>query len=276
MIFPDFIEQFGIDYFELSMEAIESITQLISCEFCIRPFILKYPGDTLERLLLWAKHDHPQVRRLASEGCRPRLPWAMALPFLKKDPGPILPILEALKNDPAETVRRSVANNFNDISKDNPDLVKEIFKHWIGETEYTDWIIKHGARMLLKSGDPDAMELFGYSKNHPFKLSEFTIINPQISIGDKLNFSFCIRNTANLESKLRLEYVIYYLLANGSYGRKVFKISERIIPALKLLPVNRKHSFRMISTRKFYPGTQKLSIVINGTESPTESFQLFI
>ena len=103
------------------------------------------------------------VRRLASEGCRPRLPWAMALPNLKENPAPIIPILENLKNDPARFVRLSVANNLNDIAKDNPEIVIDLVKKWKGESKEVDWIIKHGCRTLLKQGNPEVMELFGFN-----------------------------------------------------------------------------------------------------------------
>ena len=104
-------------------------------------------------MLKWSKHKDPRVRRLASEGCRPRLPWAMALPDFKRDPSKILPILEQLKADSDVWVRKSVANNLNDISKDNPELAISIFKKWLGGNKETDWIVKHAARTLLKQGN---------------------------------------------------------------------------------------------------------------------------
>ena len=129
---PEYIELYGMDHFSLSMKAIEESTKLVSAEFAIRPFIIRYPKETMATMLSWSKHPEASVRRLASEGCRPRLPWAMGLPDFKKDPGPILPILENLKNDSSEYVRRSVANNLNDIAKDHPDLALQIAKKWKG------------------------------------------------------------------------------------------------------------------------------------------------
>ena len=126
MFLPDFIEVYGIDHLETSIKAMEKITQFTSCEFAVRPFILKYPKEMISQMAKWSNHSHASVRRLATEGYRPRLPWAMALPFLKKDPTPILSILSHLKNDTSESVRRSVANNLNDISKDNPQIVLKL------------------------------------------------------------------------------------------------------------------------------------------------------
>ena len=162
VILNNYVEQYGLDDYETSVKAIEKITQFTSCEFVTHPFIIKYPDEMMKQMLVWSKHEHWGVRRLSSEGCRPRLPWAMALPNLKKDPTPIIPILENLKNDPARFVRLSVANNLNDIAKDNPEIVIDLAKKWKGESKEVDWIIKHGCRTLLKQGIPEVMELFGF------------------------------------------------------------------------------------------------------------------
>ncbi len=128
-ILDNYVEQYGLDDYETSIRAIEKITQFTSCEFAVHPFIIKYPDEMMKQMLLWSKHEHWGVRRLASEGCRPRLPWAMALPNLKENPAPIIPILENLKNDPSRFVRLSVANNLNDIAKDNPETVIDLVKN---------------------------------------------------------------------------------------------------------------------------------------------------
>ena len=120
------IEVYGLGYPEESLHALEQITRLVSAEFAVRPFILRDPDRTMEYFRRWSLDENATVRRLASEGCRPRLPWAVALPMFKKDPSPLLPILENLKDDASLYVRKSVANNLNDISKDHPDLVLEL------------------------------------------------------------------------------------------------------------------------------------------------------
>lgn len=163
MFFPDYIERFGMEDYAVAVGTMERLTAFTSCEFAVRPFIKKHEGQMLEQMLGWSEHSSHHVRRLASEGSRPRLPWAMALPKLKKDPSPILPILENLKVDSSEYVRRSVANNLNDISKDNPDVALSVFRDWIGHSPETNRIVKHGCRTLLKQGVPEAMELFGFS-----------------------------------------------------------------------------------------------------------------
>ena len=163
MIFPDFVEVYGLDDWEASIPALEEFTQQTSAEFAIRPFIVRYPERTMAQMLEWAGHAHEGVRRLSSEGCRPRLPWAIALSALKADPSPILPILDRLKGDPSESVRRSVANNLNDISKDNPDVVIGVLRRWqADDTDEMHRLTSHALRTLLKAGNLDALALLGY------------------------------------------------------------------------------------------------------------------
>ena len=184
VILNNYVEQYGLDDYETSVKAIEKITQFTSCEFVTHPFIIKYPDEMMKQMLVWSKHEHWGVRRLSSEGCRPRLPWAMALPNLKKDPTPIIPILENLKNDPARFVRLSVANNLNDIAKDNPEIVIDLAKKWKGESKEVDWIIKHGCRTLLKQGIPEVMELFGFdSIRNNISMEDFQISSLKVKVG---------------------------------------------------------------------------------------------
>jgi len=274
MFLPDYIEQYGIEHYDIAMKATEIVTIFTSCEFSIRPFIIKYPKKSMVQMLQWALHSNLHVRRLASEGSRPRLPWAMALPFLKKDPTPILPILEKLKTDPSEYVRRSVANNLNDIAKDNPEVVIKIAKQWKGTSKETDWVVKHACRTLLKQGNQELMELFGFGKVDKIKLSKFKVSTPIVTIGEHLDFSFNLTNTNKNSSKIRLEYGIYYQKANGSLTKKVFKISEKEYPANSNTIITRKQSFKVITTRKFHQGKHKVSIIINGKEFDTIDFKL--
>jgi len=273
MFLPEYIEVYGIDDYENSVEAFEFITQFTSCEFAVRPFLKKYPKEMLSQMIAWSKHENNKVRRLASEGSRPRLPWAMALPSYKNDPSPILPILENLKKDSCEVVRRSVANNLNDIAKDNPDVVVEISKKWKGKSKETDALVKHACRTLLKQGDMQILKLFGFGCNN-FKVSDFKVITPVVSIGGALEFSFSIINQEDKDQLLRLEYGLYYMKNNGKLARKVFKISEREIESNKIYEIQRKQSFKIISTRKFHTGLHQISIIVNGIEDKKLDFEL--
>lgn len=274
MFFPDYIENYGIDDFETSVKTIEFTTQFTSCEFAVRPFIIKYGERMLQQMYQWSLHENYHVRRLASEGSRPRLPWAMALPELKRNPKPILPLLENLKNDTSEYVRRSVANNLNDIAKDNPDLVIQIAKQWKGKSKETEAIIKHGCRTLLKQGNSDILKFFGLADNPKVELINFKIKTTAICVGENLEFSFSLQNNDEKTQFIRLEYAIYYLRKNGQLSRKVFKISERKLNPSQTIEIHRRQSFKIITTRQFYIGQQKLSIIVNGQEREIDKFEL--
>lgn len=271
---PEYIERHGLQHFAESVKALEYCTQFITSEFAVRPFILKYEDRMIRQMIKWSKHSNAKVRRLASEGCRPRLPWAIALPAFKKDPTAILPILENLKTDNDIWVQKSVANNLNDISKDNPTRAKNIFSSWLGHNETTDWIVKHAARTLLKKGDKDVMQLFGLNKDDTTSIETCHVITPKVKIGEYLQFSFNVVNAAENSRLIRLEYAIYYLLSNGKHSRKVFKISEKEYPAFANINVKRKQSFKPITTRTYYRGIQKVSVILNGHEYAAMDFKL--
>ncbi len=266
MFLPAYIEMYGMDDYDRAVDGFEFVTQYTSCEFAVRPFILRHPAQMLAQMLAWTTHKSRHVRRLASEGSRPRLPWAMALPALKNDPTPLLPILTALKQDDCEVVRRSVANNLNDIAKDNSDVVVQIATQWLGNNAQTDKLVKHACRTLLKQAQPEIMALFGFQQDQ-IKLTAMAITTPIVKVGDRLTFNFTIENTSHQAQKLRLEYGLYYLKKNGSLARKVFKITERMIAANTQEQISRHQSFKVISTRVFHLGRHKLAIIINGQES---------
>ena len=274
MFLPDYVEFYGIEHLDKAVDVFEKITHFTSCEFAVRPFIVKYEKEMMEQMHSWSKHENKHVRRLASEGSRPRLPWAMALPSFKKDPTLILPILENLKADESEYVRRSVANNLNDISKDNPEITFKISKKWKGKSTDTDKLVKHACRSLLKEGIPKVMQLFGYSSPDEIDLQHFKVESPTVNFGENLLFSFQLQNTQEKVLLVRIEYGIYFKKASGRLARKVFKISEKKIPALGVFDCSKSHSIHPISTRKYYAGGQELSVIINGEEKVKGVFDL--
>ncbi len=274
MCLPDYVERYGIEDLETSEKVFEHLTAFASCEFAVRPFLVRYPESMIKNMVAWSKHPNEHVRRLASEGSRPRLPWAMALPSFKKDPTPVLPILENLKKDPSEYVRRSVANNLNDIAKDNPQVTLEICYRWFGETDETNRLVKHACRTLLKAGNTKALQLFGYGDPVNFKFSSFEIETPVVRLGEELRFSFRVKNSGGIAALVRLEYGMYFMKANGSLSRKVFKISEKPLDAKGHHHIKRKQSFKAISTRKYYPGRHEVSVIINGEEKARKTFEL--
>ena len=273
MVFPDYVECYGLDHWDLSLSALAFFTKLCSSEFAIRPFLARDPERAMATLRVWAEDEDHNVRRLASEGCRPRLPWAMALPTFKKDPSLILPVLEKLKNDDSEYVRKSVANNLNAISKDHPELVLDICERWIGQTKNTDWIVRHACRTMLKAGNRRALLLFGFADPTDMGVENLRLDEETLSIGEDLHFAFDLRVNAQEACKVRLELGAYYVKARGKLSRKVFHIREDCF-APGIHSISRKHSFADQSTRKHYPGEHQISIIVNGVEKAKANFEL--
>ena len=274
MVFPDFVEVYGQDdkNWDLSISALELYTIGSSSEMAVRPFIIKHEERMMKQMYAWSEHENEHVRRLASEGCRPALPWAIALNSFKNDPSPILPILEKLKTDPSPYVRKSVANNLNDISKTHPDLIIKIAKDWYGKNEYTDWIVKHGCRTLLKKGNRDVLAIFGFEDDTSVEVDGFTLKTTSVSIGEDIIFSFSIK--AVKTTKVRLEYGIDYMKSGGKRNRKIFQISEQTLKKNEKKNYSKKHSFADVSTRKHYLGTHSITLIVNGSERGTLDFEL--
>ena len=274
MCFPDFVEVYGQDerHWDLSMAALERYTVFSSSEFAVRPFIISHEARMMEQMSAWARHANEHVRRLASEGCRPRLPWGQALPRFQKDPSLVLAILEQLKADPSLYVRKSVANNLNDISKNHPELVARIARDWYGRDERTDWIVKHGCRTLLKKGNREVMDLFGFADPGSVKVYGFALGAASVAIGQELAFSFTVETEAS--AKVRLEYGVDYQKANGRRNRKIFQISELSLKERTKKAYTKIHSFADVSTRKHYPGVHSVTLIVNGTERGTRDFEV--
>lgn len=273
MCLPDYVELYGLDEWDLSLEALAVLTKYASSEFAIRPYIVKAPKRAMAFMKKLAKDKDPNVRRFASEGCRPRLPWAMAIPAFKRDPGPILPILEALKDDDSEFVRRSVANNLNDISKDHPDLVLDLCSRWQGKSDRTDGIIKHACRTMLKAGDSRAMLLFGFGDPKQIDIKNLKLDKKKLGIGDKVEFTFTVAVRTRKACKVRLEYIVYFARTGPKTSKKVFQISERSI-APGEHAVTKRHSFADMSTRKHKPGKHQIAIIVNGVEKARSEVML--
>ncbi len=271
MIFQDYVEVYGLNDFKISMDALESFTKQSSSEFAIRKFILKYPEKTLQQMLLWAASNNEHVRRLASEGCRPRLPWAISLPLFKQNPTKVLEILTLLKDDESKYVRKSVANSLNDISKDNPEILKRVTREWIGASKRRDNLLKHGCRTLLKNSDREILELFGFRKPTNIQLENFCFTK-DVKLEESLDFSFEIVSKEAL-GQIRVEFGLDFLRKNGQQNRKVFKISEATVLQNRKT-IFKSYSFKKISTRVYYRGKHRVSILINGVSFISKEFVL--
>jgi len=273
MIFADFVEQYGQDYWDLSMPVLAEFTPLASSEFAVRPFIARDPGRAMAYLEAWAEDGNEHVRRLASEGCRPRLPWGMALEVFKRDPAPILPVLEKLKEDESEYVRKSVANNLNDISKGHPGLVLDLCERWYGHSARTDWIVKHACRTLLKAGDSRALRLFGFGDARHLSVQELRLSSRQLPIGATLEYQFQLLVSTPQRCKVRLDLRVLYCRPSGKMGSKVFSIKEgEFEPGQHA--ISRRLSLADQSTRKHSPGEHSLAIIVNGVEKAQVTFDV--
>jgi 3-methyladenine DNA glycosylase AlkC len=210
----------------------ERVTQFISCEFAVRPFLISEEKKMLAQMLKWSKHPHAGVRRLASEGLRPRLPWGMKVPVLIENPNLILPILENLRQDPSESVRRSVANSLNDISKDHPEWVLELGRKWSNSSPETDALIKHGLRTLLKKGHPKALKHYELNSNQ-VTCNSFRLLTSKIKIGDRVAFEFEIEKKRRMPFYALDDMDIYFSCDSANY---VFMCDD--FSKIKSYPIN--------------------------------------
>lgn len=270
------VGQHGLDDFDGSLLLLKDMTRLFSSEFGIRYFLLADQDRTLSIMRGWMNDPCHHVRRLVSEGTRPRLPWAMQLPRLIDDPTPMLPILEALRDDEEEYVRRSVANHLNDIAKDHPDLIAQLAKDWIqGAGKSRLKLIRHACRTLIKQGHPTALNVFGFGK--PKLLLDTLIIKTKkVELGGALIFSTGLQPTSKKPQSLVIDYLVHFRKANGKLASKVFKWKKIMLQPGELLRLQRSHSIRPITTRRYYNGRHAVSLRINGQDFGFAEFDLIV
>jgi len=276
MPMADYVGLKGQNHFDLSMTLLKEMTKRSSSEFGIRFFLLESPEKTLSVLKTWAEDKNHHVRRLVSEGSRPRLPWAMRLPMFITDPTEVIELLEILKDDEEEYVRRSVANNLNDIAKDHPDLVGGIAEKWMkNASQDRKRLIRHACRTLVKQGHKPALQVLGYG---PPKIKDvhIEITTPDVDFGGALQFTLSISSDSKEDQSLMIDYAIHHQKANGNLSPKVFKWRSLTLPAQKNLLSNKKHPMRKVTTRVYYPGLHRLEIMINGVSMGNIDFQLLM
>lgn len=272
LFFPDFVAVYGQEdhHWELSMKALERFTQKSSSEFAIRSLLLSDPERVMCQMRIWSQHPNEHVRRLASEGCRPRLPWGVSLPMFKRNPTLVIAVLEQLKADPSLYVRKSVANNLNDIAKDHPSVVLETARRWQGVCSHTDWIIRQGCRTLIRKADPEVLELFGYANPNDVSLlgtsASLTVLPSKLAIGEscELKYELCIRDGDAVH--IRIEYGIDFVKARGTTSRKLFLLSDKTVSGGTRLTGTRTHNWSDLTTRRHYPGKHRIVLLLNGLE----------
>lgn len=271
-----FIAARGLCDFELSLSLLQRLTPHFTGEFAIRSFIHQDQERALATIHRWVEDGNHHVRRLASEGTRPRLPWAMRLPRLVSDPRPILPILMALLDDPEEYVRRSVANSLNDIAKDHPDLVAEfVAAHIGGATPERLRLLRHASRTLLKQGHPSALANFGFAPPSAVE-AHLSLATPIVRFGSDLRFGLAIRSSGGARQQIMIDYAVHHRKANGSSSPKVFKWTTTVLEPGATVEIERRHPMRPITTRRYYCGAHRVVIHINGEPAADAEFELVI
>lgn len=274
LVFPDFVGLYGHGNFTASMAALKHFTQFGSSEFAIREFLKRDFTKTIAVMKKWAIDDNHHVRRLASEGSRPRLPWSFKLDAVVKDPNLTLPILERLKSDGELYVRKSVANHLNDFSRDHAAWLTSTVKKWDLSHEHTAWIVKHACRTLIKKGHPAALALFAFEKNTKVKVEKLQLEKNTIKIGGVLKFSFDVVSQKSTPQKLAIDFVIHYRKKSGELSPKIFKLKEVTIGAFESISLSKSQRMQNFTTRQHYPGKHKLVVTINGISCAEESFEL--
>ncbi|WP_439581484.1 DNA alkylation repair protein [Dyadobacter bucti] len=276
LVLPDFVALYGKGHFDLSMEALRYFTTLGSAEFAIREFLKTDLAKTLDVMHKWADDKNPHVRRLASEGSRPRLPWSFKLEEIIKRPSLTQGILEKLNADEELYVRKSVANHLNDHSKDNTAYMLQLVKSWDKQHKHTAWIIKHAVRTLIKKGNEEALMIFGFGNDARVQLSDLAIDKTDLHLGDSLQFSFGLVSEGADPQKLVIDYAVHYAKASGSNSRKVFKLKEVTLLPGEQIAVSKKQLFQDLTTRKHYSGKHVLEILVNGKVLGSTGFNLSV
>jgi 3-methyladenine DNA glycosylase AlkC len=260
-----YVELFGLEHFDDSVRALRALTPHSSSEFAIRPFMIRYTKRMMPILMMWATDRDEHVRRLAAEGSRPRGVWTAHIEDFKEDPSPVLKLLELLKADPSLYVRKAVANNLNDISKEHPKLVIDTALRWQKDDHpYTNWIIKHACRSLIKTGHPEVFPVFGFAYPPRVEVKNLRLSPRKLEVGEDLSFSFDLESSAGKSQKLAIDYAVTYVRAGGRSSRKVFKLSEKELPSGQKLSLSARRSFADVSTRTHHPGRHQLDIIVNG------------
>lgn len=270
-----FVAEFGLAHFELSMRAQHALTQRFTAEFSIRPFIERHPEATLRQLQAWACDPSAHVRRLVSEGTRPQLPWAPRLRRFQADPAPVLALLELLKDDPDLYVRRSVANNLNDIGKDHPGVLVDTAQAWLqGASAERAWIVGHALRSAVKRGESGALQVLGFGQTPRVSVTKVQISPGRAATGGAVHIDFEVTNTHTTAQSVLVDFCVHYVKANGQTRAKVFKLKTLQLAPGQTAPLAKKLSLAQMSTRRHYPGLHKVDVILNGQAQPLGAFEL--
>ncbi len=270
-----FVASRGLDHFEISMQAQYELTKRFSAEGSIRPYIAQEPERTLAVLREWARDDNAHVRRLASEGTRLRLPWAMRVPWLDQNPDRVIELLELLKDDPTTLVRRSVANNLNDLGKVHPKRLIDTCAAWLeGASAERRALVEHALRSAVKRAEPAALRLLGFGKKPSVAIEDVRFQPKSVAIGGQVSVSFTLQSTARTSQSLLVDLAVHFVKANGSGSPKVFKLKRIELPARGRAELQTTVSLAVHTTRKPRPGTHTVDVDVNGEVLRAGAFEV--
>lgn len=271
---PHYVATYGGHAFELSMDALKYFTTFGSAEFAIRYFLRSDFERSLAVMHIWSQDENEHVRRLASEGCRPRLPWSFRLEQIQADPTLAAGILDNLKADDSLYVRKSVANHLNDITKDHPEWVLDVIEGWSLDNKHTAWIARHALRSLIKQGNQRALAIIGAGGKPQVEIIDVKVEPAVIALGEKITLSFTVQSTVADSQRLVIDYAIDYVKANGSTSAKVFKLKALTLPGQASEHIARGQSIKELTTRRHYAGKHAVHVLVNGERLASTAFDI--
>ena len=270
-----FVAEHGLGCFEASLSAQHALTQRFTAEFSIRRFLEEEPARTLARLEKWTLDPSPHVRRLVSEGTRPRLPWARRLKAFQRDPAPVLRLLERLKDDAHPYVRRSVANNLNDIGKDHPALLVEVARRWLADASpERKRLVTHALRSAVKRRDAAALAALGYGSSRAIGLGASSLEPARPRIGGAIRITIEVENRSRRPLSVVVDLGIHFVKARGASTAKVFKLRSMTLAAGARATLTKRISLAQHTTRTHYPGLHRVDVRANGRVLPIGAFHL--
>ncbi|MHC8367158.1 DNA alkylation repair protein [Pseudomonas sp. ZT5P21] len=271
---PHYVATYGGHAFEQSMDALKYFTTFGSAEFAIRYFLRSDFKRALAVMHDWSLDENEHVRRLASEGCRPRLPWSFRLEQVQSDPTLAAAILDNLKADDSLYVRKSVANHLNDITKDHPEWVLDLIEGWSLDNRHTAWIARHALRSLIKQGNQRALAIIGAGGKPEVEIMDVKVDPAVIALGQKITLSFTVKSTVENSQRLVIDYAIDYVKANGSTSAKVFKLKTLTLTGHATARLSRGQHIKELTTRKHYAGRHAVHILVNGERLAGTQFDI--
>ena len=266
-----FVAEHGLDHFDLSMRAQVELTKRFSAESSIRPYIDRDPERAFRFLHAWTRDPNAHVRRLVSEGTRPRLPWARRVPFLDNNPDRILALLTLLRDDPTTLVRRSVANNLNDLGKLHPQLLVDTCRAWLADNPRRRPLVEHALRSAIKRAEPAALALLGYGARPAVAIEDISL-PARATIGTTIAIAFSLRNTTRRPQDLLVDLAVHFVKASGATSPKVFKLDRVALAPRGRADFTKTISLAIHTTRKPQPGKHHVDVLINGTSERIGTF----